>query len=92
MSTLSLSTIRQNLSAFDLAGLGIPTLVLLIMAMLVLPLHPLLLDILFTFNIVVALVIVMISGRVGPVTFVTAIALRESARLYRYPEERPIIG
>ena len=70
MSTLSLSTIRQNLSAFDLAGLGIPTLVLLIMAMLVLPLHPLLLDILFTFNIVVALVIVMISiGTRKPLEF-----------------------
>ncbi len=40
----------------------------------------------------VVLVIVMISGRVGPVTFVTAIALRDSARLYRHPEERPIIG
>ena len=70
MSTLSLSTIRQNLSAFVLAGLGIPALVLLIMAMLVLPLHPLLLDILFTFNIVVALVIVMISiGTRKPLEF-----------------------
>ena len=70
MSTLSLSTIRQNLSAFDLAGLGIPALVLMIMAMLVLPLHPLLLDILFTFNIVVALVIVMISiGTRKPLEF-----------------------
>ena len=70
MSTLSLSTIRQNLSAFDLAGLGIPTLVLMIMAMLVLPLHPLMLDILFTFNIVVALVIVMISiGTRKPLEF-----------------------
>ena len=37
MSTLSLSTIRQNFAKFDLAGLGIPVLVLLIMAMLVLP-------------------------------------------------------
>ena len=70
MSTLSLSTIRQNLSAFDLAGLGIPALVLMIMAMLVLPLHPLMLDILFTFNIVVALVIVMISiGTRKPLEF-----------------------
>ncbi len=40
----------------------------------------------------VVLIVVMICGRVGPVTFVTAIALRESARLYRHPEERPIIG
>ena len=38
------------------------------------------------------LMIVMLAGRVGPVTFVTALALRERARSYRYPEERPIIG
>ena len=70
MNALSLSTIRQNLSAFDFSGLGIPALVLMIMAMLVLPLHPLLLDILFTFNIVAALVIVMISiGTRKPLEF-----------------------
>ncbi len=38
------------------------------------------------------LVIVMLAGRVGPVTFVTALALRERVPSYRYPEERPIIG
>ena len=38
------------------------------------------------------LVLVMLAGRVGPVTFVTALALRERNRAYRYPEERPIIG
>ena len=38
------------------------------------------------------LVLVMLAGRVGPVTFATAIALRTSARAYRLPEERPIIG
>ncbi len=37
-------------------------------------------------------VIVMLTGRVGPVTFVTALALRERPETYRYPEERPIIG
>ena len=42
----------------------------------------------------ISLVVVMLAGRVGPVTFVTALALRDSdrARVYRYPEERPIIG
>jgi hypothetical protein len=34
----------------------------------------------------------MLAGRVGPVTFVTALALRERVPAYRYPEERPIIG
>jgi Trk-type K+ transport system membrane component len=38
------------------------------------------------------LVLVMLAGRVGPVTFVTALALREHVPTYRYPEERPIIG
>jgi trk system potassium uptake protein len=40
----------------------------------------------------VMLVVVMLAGRVGPVTFVTAIALRQRGRAYRYAEERPIIG
>ena len=40
----------------------------------------------------VVLVIVMVCGRVGPLTFVTAMALRERTRLYRLPEETPIIG
>jgi Trk-type K+ transport system membrane component len=38
------------------------------------------------------IVLVMFAGRVGPVTFVTALALRHRTRGYRYPEERPIIG
>ena len=37
-------------------------------------------------------VLVMLTGRVGPVTFVTALALRERPETYRYPQERPIIG
>ena len=70
MSTLTLSTIRQNLAKFDYTGLGIPVLVLLIMAMLVLPLSPVLLDFLFTFNIVISLVIIMIAiGTRKPLEF-----------------------
>lgn len=70
MSTLTMSTIRQRLLKFDLAGLGIPFLVLLIMAMLVVPLPPLLLDILFTFNILISLVIIMIAiGTRKPLEF-----------------------
>ena len=38
------------------------------------------------------LVFVMLAGRVGPMTLVTAWALRDHVRVYRYPEERPIIG
>jgi Trk-type K+ transport system membrane component len=38
------------------------------------------------------LVVIMLAGRVGPVTFVTALALRQRRREYRFAEERPIIG
>ncbi|NBU89612.1 MAG: flagellar biosynthesis protein FlhA, partial [Betaproteobacteria bacterium] len=70
MTTLSLSTIRQNLARIDTTGLGIPLLVLLIMAMLVLPLPPLVLDILFTFNIVIGLVVIMVAiGTRKPLEF-----------------------
>lgn len=70
MSTLTLSTIRQSLSRFDMTGLGVPALVLVIMAMLVIPLPALLLDILFTFNIVVGLVIIMVAiGTRKPLEF-----------------------
>ncbi len=65
MAAVTLSGIRQDLSNFDLSGLGIPVLVLLIITMLVLPLPPLLLDVLFTFNIVVGLVIIMISFNIS---------------------------
>lgn len=38
------------------------------------------------------LVALMFLGRTGPYTLAVALALRERRRLYRYPEERPIIG
>ena len=70
MSLASLSTIRQGLSQFDRSGLAIPAVVMLIIAMLVLPLPPLLLDILFTFNLLVGLVVIMIAiGTRKPLEF-----------------------
>jgi flagellar biosynthesis protein FlhA len=70
MSTLILSTIRQQVARIDLAGLGIPALVLLIVAMLVLPLPAILLDVFFTFNIAISLVIIMIAiGTRKPLEF-----------------------
>lgn len=38
------------------------------------------------------LVLAMFFGRLGPITLVSAIALRERQRLYQLPEGRPIIG
>jgi trk system potassium uptake protein len=37
-------------------------------------------------------VVLMFIGRVGPPTLFAALVLRERDRLYRHPEERPIIG
>jgi trk system potassium uptake protein TrkH len=38
------------------------------------------------------IILLMIVGRVGPITLFAALVLREHERLYRHPEERPIIG
>jgi flagellar biosynthesis protein FlhA len=65
-----LSDFRQNLARLGTAGLGLPALILLIVAMFVLPLPPILLDLLFTFNIIVALVVVMVAiGTSRPLEF-----------------------
>ena len=61
MSNTTLSTLRQDMSKIELSGLGIPFLVLLIISMLILPLPAFLLDFLFTFNILVGVVIIMIA-------------------------------
>jgi hypothetical protein len=34
----------------------------------------------------------MFIGRIGPITAASALALRSRHRLYRLPEERPIVG
>jgi Trk-type K+ transport system membrane component len=38
------------------------------------------------------LVVLMLAGRVGPVTLATALVVRERQRLFRNAEERPILG
>ena len=65
-----IENVRTYFSNFEFSSLGIPGLVLLILAMLVIPLPPLLLDILFTFNILVGLVVIMIAiGTRRPLDF-----------------------
>ncbi len=34
----------------------------------------------------------MVAGRIGPITFVTALAFRDRNRHYTFPQARPIIG
>ncbi|MEK9871419.1 MAG: FHIPEP family type III secretion protein, partial [Gammaproteobacteria bacterium] len=65
METTALSFLRQSFSQTSLTGLGMPFIVLLIMAMLIVPLPSLLLDVLFTVNILVGLVIIMVSINVS---------------------------
>lgn len=38
------------------------------------------------------LVFLMFAGRLGTITLASALALRERQRMYRYPDERPIVG
>lgn len=40
----------------------------------------------------ILLIVLMFIGRLGPVTLATALALRDRARRYELPEERPIVG
>lgn len=40
----------------------------------------------------IVLMVLMFLGRLGPITLASALALRERARRYEYPEERPIVG
>ena len=56
-----LPQIGQWIPRIDFKSMGIPALVLLIIAMLILPLPTFLLDILFTLNIMIALIVIMIS-------------------------------
>ncbi len=56
-----MSFFGQGASRSTLQGLGLPFLILIIMAMLILPIPPLMLDIFFTLNIVVGLVVIMVS-------------------------------
>jgi flagellar biosynthesis protein FlhA len=57
----ALSNIRRFYSGLNLSGLGIPFLVLIIIGMLVIPLPPYALDFLFTFNIAVSLLVIMVA-------------------------------
>jgi trk system potassium uptake protein TrkH len=38
------------------------------------------------------LIALMYLGRLGPITAASALALRERGKLFRYPEERPLVG
>ena len=51
--------VAPRAAAGPLAGLGAPLVMLLLLVMIVLPLPPLALDVLFTFNIALAIVVLL---------------------------------
>ena len=65
METTTLSLLRRFLKPTRMANLGMPFIVLLIMSMLIVPLPSLALDMLFTVNIMIGLIIIMVSVNVS---------------------------
>ena len=61
MSTATLSFLRHNMRRVRLIDLGLPALILMIMGMLVVPMPAVLLDVLFTFNLLAGLVVITIA-------------------------------
>ena len=55
------ATVMNNLKVASRSGLGAPMLLMIMMAMIILPLAPLLLDIFFSFNIAIALVVLLVT-------------------------------
>lgn len=51
---------QLNLRSLQRAGLGVPTLVLMLLAMMVVPLPPIALDVLFSFNISLSLIVILV--------------------------------
>ena len=60
-SLFTLTNFRHRMSVFPLSSLVIPIIVLLVLSLLVLPIPPMLLDVFFTFNIILALLIIMVA-------------------------------
>lgn len=54
------STIMNDLQGFVRKGMGAPLLIVIMLSMLVLPLPPILLDLLFTFNIALSLIVLLV--------------------------------
>ncbi|GFM65761.1 flagellar biosynthesis protein FlhA [Pseudomonas cichorii] len=55
-----ISSARSNLAGFGRGQLGVPLLLLIMMAMMMLPIPPFLLDVFFTFNIALSIVVLLV--------------------------------
>lgn len=59
--TQLISNVRSNLAGLGRGSLGVPILLLAMLAMMTLPIPPFLLDVLFTFNIALSIVVLLVS-------------------------------
>lgn len=104
---LSRAVHRQAISVVILATGVVTASTVAILVMTGLPLSPVLFEVVSAFGTVglstgitadlpvaaqLILCMLMFVGRLGPVTFAAALALRERQVLYQLPKERPIIG
>lgn len=58
---MNTASLMQQVKGFSTHGLGAPIIVILMLSMVVIPLPPMALDMLFTFNIALALIVVLVS-------------------------------
>lgn len=58
---MTLSRLNQNLSHFNSTALAAPILILMVLSMMVLPLPPFVLDLFFTFNIAISILVLMVA-------------------------------
>ncbi len=101
------AAVRQALAVALLGVAAVVTATLLVQTLTRLALDPVLFEVVSAFATVglstgitptlppdvhYVLVVLMFLGRIGPITLVSALALRERQRLYRLPEERPVVG
>ncbi|CAL9644637.1 Ktr system potassium uptake protein B [Streptomyces sp. enrichment culture] len=100
-------TLRQALTV-ALLGVGLVIVsTLALLTLMDEPLEPVLFEVVSAFGTVglstgitadvpvagqLLLIMLMFVGRLGPITLVSALALRERTRRYNLPEERPVIG
>ncbi len=61
MDRTRLTNLRGNLASLSRGNLGVPLLVLVLLGMMTLPMPPFLLDVFFTFNIALSIVVLLVS-------------------------------
>ena len=80
-----MGNMRTNLAGLRHGSLGVPILLLVMLGMMMLPVPPFLLDVLFTFNIALALVVLLVGAyALRPLDFAVFPTILLVATLLRY--------